>query len=161
MATGQAIVIVIVVSLIVGLGRGYLGATSVGVATVPAAIIGGLSQLVAAVIGWAFGSWLTAFVARIIFHGRTNTLEMLRVLGYTWVYRVIGIIPVVGVPIGAVLSIIGNTIGIREASELDTLRAILTAVISGVIIYIIIVGIVSSMNAVFVAIGLAPGAAPM
>jgi hypothetical protein len=139
-ATGQAAFVVIVVSLIVGFVAGYLEASAGGVGIVQTAIVGALNQLLAALIAWAFGAWLTAFVAKVIFHGRTNTLEMLRLLGFTWIFRIVGIIPVVGLPIGVVLSIIGNTIGIQTVAGLDSSRAILTSLVSGVVIGIIIVG---------------------
>ncbi len=67
-------------------------------------------------------------------------MEMLRLLGFTWIFRIVGIVPVVGLPIGAVLSFIGNTVGIREVAGLDLSRAILTSLISGVITAIIIGG---------------------
>lgn len=139
-ATGPAAVIVIVVSLILGIIAGYGRASTAGLALVPSAVAVGISQLVTALIAWAIGSWLAAFLGKVIFHGRTNTLEMLRVFGFTWIFRVIGIVPVVGFPIGVILSVIANIVAIREVAELDSSKAILTAVMSGLVIAIVIAG---------------------
>jgi len=100
-------------------------------------IVGIILSLISAIIGWLIGGWLTAFVATTFFQGKTNTGEMLRVLGYTRIFSILGVIPIIGGLVGAILGIIGNVIGIREAAEFDTTKAILTAVIVFVIVLII------------------------
>jgi hypothetical protein len=56
----------------------------------------------------------------------------------------------------AILSIIGNVIGIREAAEFDTTKAILTAIIAGVIVFIV----VAVLTGLFVGIALV-GSSPL
>lgn len=137
-ATGQAAIIVVVVSILVGFISTFLKTDPTGksygiVAAVAFAVLG----LIVALIGWWLGSWIAAFVAKSFFQGKTDTGEMLRVFGYTYVFNILGIIPVLAI-VGAILGIIGTVIGIREAAEFDTTKAILTAIIAGVIEFIII-----------------------
>ncbi len=99
-----------------------------------------IASLLTVVIGWLFGSWLTAFVAKKFFNGDTNTAEMKRVLGHTFIFQIIPVI-------GGFLAIVGNVIGIREAAGFDTTKAILTAIISGVIA-IVIAGIIFAIVAI-------------
>ena len=89
-------------------------------------------------------------VAKTFFQGKTNTGEMLRVTGFTYVFQILGVIPVVGGLVGAILSIIGNIIGVREAAEFDTTKAILTSIIAGVIAFIIVAIIVGGLTAVLI-----------
>ncbi|MCL4505866.1 MAG: YIP1 family protein [Chloroflexi bacterium] len=126
-ATQSAALIVIVVAVIVGIVNGVLSRSFIGTLLVVV-----ITQL----IGWGLGSWVLAFVAKQFFQGDTNTSEMLRVTGYTSVFRIIGVIPFLGI-VGAILQIVANIIGIREAAGFDTTKAILTAIISGIIVFIV------------------------
>jgi hypothetical protein len=62
--------------------------------------------------------------------------EMLRVTGYTSIFQILGIIPILGI-VGSLLQAVANVIGIREAASFDTTKAILTVVIEWVVIFII------------------------
>ncbi len=136
--TGEAAIIVLVVSALVGFAGAFMGAVpgggAVGVVT---AVLFAVVSIIVALIAWVVGSWLTAFVATTFFKGKTNTSEMMRVTGYTRIFGILGVIPILGI-VGAILSIIGNVIGIREAAEFDTTKAILTAIIAGVIVFIVV-----------------------
>jgi Yip1 domain len=133
-ATPQAAAIVVVVALIVGILTGLLfTALGAGGGLIGAVIRG----LVTALIGWAIGSWVFAFVSKTFFQGKTDTGEMMRVFGYTNIFQLLGIIPVLGTIVGLILSVIGAIIGIREASEFDTTKAILTGAVGFVILLIV------------------------
>jgi hypothetical protein len=158
-ATTEAGIIVVVVSLIVGIIGAFVGVgvpgvtTNPEVSTVSIAIVAAITGLIASVLGWLVGGWVTAFVARQFFQGKTDTGEMLRVFGYTRIFSLFGIVPIIGGIIGAILGIIGNIIGIREAAEFDTTKAILTAIIAGIIVFflvVIVAGIIGGILAVIV-----------
>jgi Yip1 domain len=139
-ATNMAAIIVVVVSAIVGLISG--------------GITGIVIQLLGGLLGWAFSSWLTAFIAKKFFNGNTNTGEMLRVFGHSYIFQIVGIIPIVGPLVGAVLQAIGNFFGVREAAEVDNTKAIIIVVIAA--IAAMLIGVV--LAAVGVALGMGAGA---
>jgi hypothetical protein len=152
-ATTPAAIIVVVMAII----GGILGAISIGIAgsfvTDPAQLaqlgspVGtAIKTIVSAIIGWLIGSWVFAFVAGL-FGGKTNTSEMLRVFGFTQIFQILGIIPCIGGIAALVLSVIGAIIGIREAAEFDTTKAIVTGVVGLVVLFIVsaIVGTVLAL----------------
>ena len=146
--TMMAAIIVVVVSIIVGAVGALLSSRSYLLAVV---------QLIVALIGWGLGGWLLAFVAKTFFQGKTNTGEMLRVTGFTYIFGILGVIPIIGGLIGAILQIIGNVIGVREAAEFDTTKAILTSVIAGVIIFVVEAVILGALVAVLLVGAVATG----
>ncbi len=114
------------------------------------AITGAIGGLVIGLIGWVFTSWVLSFVATQL-GGKTNFSEMLRVTGYVAVFNVISvvnilrIIPFLGWLAGlitfavAVLSLVGYVIGVREAAEFDTGKAVITAIVAIVVNVVIVV----------------------
>jgi hypothetical protein len=130
-ATSMAAIIVIVVAVLVGLISGLIGSGRSLIYTL-------IYTVAVQLIAWGVGSWLLAFIAKQLFHGDTDTGEMLRVTGYTSIFQILGIIPVLGI-IGSILQAVANIIGIREAASFDTTKAILTVVIEWAIILIITV----------------------
>ncbi|HEY3288715.1 MAG TPA: YIP1 family protein [Anaerolineae bacterium] len=128
-ALQPAIVIVVVVAVLVGLISGLIGGNL---------IFNLVLTVVSQLISWALGSWVLAFVAKTVYKGEATTSQMLRVTGYTAIFRIIGIIPFLGF-IGGILQAIANIIGVREANPgFDNTKAIITAIIAWVVIAIII-----------------------
>jgi hypothetical protein len=140
-ATSMAAIVVIVVAVLVGLFSGLIS-NSHGV------LYSLVYAVVTQLIGWVIGSWLLAFIAKQLFHGDTDMNEMLRVTGYTSVFQILGIIPVVGI-IGSLLQAAANVIGIREAASFDTTKAILTVIIEWVIVLVISLIIAGILAAIF------------
>jgi hypothetical protein len=138
-ATSMAAIIVVVVAVLVGLISGLISSGRSLVYTL-------VYTVIVQLISWAIGSWLLAFIAKQFFHGDTDTGEMLRVTGYTSIFQILGVIPVVGSIIGGLLQVVANVIGIREAAGFDTTKAILTVVIEWVII-LVISGIIGAILA--------------
>jgi hypothetical protein len=142
-ATSQAAIIVIVVSFLAALG----GAGGMLLARVGAgsAILGFfVNWLVNGIlIGWIGWAILTYFVGTLLFKGKTDVPEMLRVLGYASAPRLLGLlsfIPCVGWLFslaGWILSLIAGIIAIREAMEFETGHAIITVVLSWLIAFVI------------------------
>ncbi|MCL5999133.1 MAG: YIP1 family protein [Chloroflexi bacterium] len=142
-ATGSAALIVVVVAVVAGVISGLIDSSAYG------GILGNLIyKVLSALIVWALGSWLLAFVAKTFFQGKTDTSEMMRVTGYTYVFQILSAIPVLGF-IGWILQVVANVIAIREAAEFDTTKAILSAIIAYVIVFIV-VGLI--LGAIFAAI---------
>ena len=81
------------------------------------------------IIGWFIWAWLSAFIAEKVFDVQTtDTGEMLRTTGYAYAPRALGLIPFLGF-IGAIWSLVAIVIGMRQAAEMTTTQAIITAVI--------------------------------
>ncbi|MCC7162885.1 MAG: YIP1 family protein [Anaerolineae bacterium] len=148
-ATSTAAIIVAVVSLISGVVGAIvvstignqLPATPGGISpTNP--IMYAIQTIVLGFIGWGVGSWVMGFVGNML-GGKTNTGEMLRVFGFASIFNLLGIIPCLGL-IGWILGIIATVIGIREAAEVSTGKAVAIGVIGFVAILIVsvVIGIV-------------------
>lgn len=94
-------------------------------------------------IGWIGWSILTYYVGTLLFKGKTDVPEMMRVLGFASAPRLLGIfgiIPCVGwiaSLAGWVLALIAGVIAIREAMEFDTTNAVVTVAISWVIALVV------------------------
>ncbi len=155
-ATSQAAIIVVVMAIIGGIlaavvvgiaGNSLSGSLPQGVAAPTPSAFGTLiSTIINTIIGWLVGSWVFAFVSTTFFGGKTNMWEMARVFGFTQVFQILNIVPCIGWLAALVLSVIGAIIGIREASEFDTNKAILTGVIGfiGVVVVTFIIGLILS-----------------
>jgi hypothetical protein len=136
-ALTPALIIVIVVAVLVGLIGGLIGNTLVF-----SLVVTVVSQL----ITWLLGSWLLAFIAKLFFKGNATTSSMLRIMGHTAIFQILGVIPVIGI-IGGILQAVANVIGVREANGFDTTKAILTVIIEFVVVLVItgiIVGVVTA-----------------
>jgi hypothetical protein len=143
-ATMTAAIIVVVMAIITGvLGAVVLGVVGSGLpAGTPGTnpVVFAIKTIIQAIISWLIGGWVIAFVSKTFFGGKTDTMEMLRVFGYTQIFQIIGIVPCLGTIVALVLSLIAAVIGIREASEFDTTKAILTGIVAFIVL--LIVGVV-------------------
>jgi hypothetical protein len=157
-ATGSAVMVLVIFSVIAGIISGALfpvqmqlqmqqspelqqalfelgidPATFLGVGALVAAAAGAVLNPLISLLGWLIFSSLNAFVANRFFGGNTDTSQIMRVFGYAYVFAPIGALPCIGLVV-LVLSLVANTIGVREAADLDTGNAILTVIVSLVII---------------------------
>ncbi len=95
-ATTIAGVIVVVVAVLVGLVTTVLLGAAAGLGGVAVNPVGVFVRgIVGSLVGWLIGSWVTALVAGW-FGGKTDTGEMLRVLGFVQIFGLLGIVPVIG-----------------------------------------------------------------
>jgi len=163
-ATKTAAIIVVLISIVRGFMQGLvqldpnsgLFSTDFVRGVISAIIVGVLG-----IVAWVVGSWILAFVANML-GGKTNTQEMMRVTGYVAIFGIVSLLillivllPGLGCLVGlmslivAILSIIGYVIGVREAAEFSTGKAISAAIIAG-IVNMLIVGILGgSLLAIF------------
>jgi hypothetical protein len=130
-AIKEAAIIVLVVSLLSAIGGGIASGNFILSFLV--------NWIVAILVGWIGWAILTYFVGSLLFKGKSDIVEMMRVLGYASAPKLLGLfgfIPCVGWLIalaGWVLSLIAGFIAVREAMEFDTVDAIVTILISWVV----------------------------
>lgn len=126
-ATGQAATVVAlaaVASAIGAIGEGGAG------------IIG---MLIGTLLGWALWSWITYFIGTRFFGGTATWGELARTIGFAQTPRlllVLAIIPVVGGLVNFVVAIwllVAGVVAIRQALDVTTGKAVLTAVIGWVV----------------------------
>ena len=122
-ATGQAFVVVVLAAVCAGIGGLGSGAS------------GFLSGLIGAILGWLSWSAVTMLVGTRLFGGTADWGELLRTLGFAQapgVLAIFGIIPVLGALAKFVVAIwllVTGIVAIRQALDIDTGKAILTALV--------------------------------
>lgn len=133
-ATAEAATVVAVASLLAALGAG-LGA--------PRFVGGFLVEFLAGILlYWLLWSWVTMMVGTRVFGSHASHLEVARPLGYANGARALGLLSVLGCVFGPVglaawaLSLVIGVIAVREAMELSTERAIVTAAAGWVVVVI-------------------------
>ena len=147
-ATTQALTVVIIVAIASGIGSG-IGALlgNQGAGAFLMALIGGI---ILAIIGWLVWSVIVYFVGTSLFGGSATIGEMLRTVGFAQspnVLAILSFIPLLGgliVFAASIWALIALIIGIRQALDFTTGKAVLTAII-GWIVYIIIIAIIGGI----------------
>jgi len=144
----QAAIIVVVVSLIAGVGAGVGAAISDTGSPIGAFF---LTWIAGVLLSWILWAVLTYAVGVFLFKGKTDIPEMMRVLGYANAPALLGIfaiIPCLGwiaALVGAILSLIAGFLAVREAMQFDTVKAIITVVIAWIVSF----GINLGLQAIF------------
>ena len=132
-STAEAGVVVVVASVLGAFGSLFVNG-----------LWGFIATIAILLIGWFVWAWLSAFIAQKVFNvTTTDTGEMLRTTGYAYAPRVLGIIPFLGF-IGALWSLVAIIVGMRQAGEMTTVQAVITAVI-GFLPAVIAMAIVTAM----------------
>lgn len=135
-ATGQAMLVVVIVALATGIG------------TLSVAGVGGLFVgIITALVGWAIWAWITYFVGTTLFRTaetKANWGELARTLGFAQspgVLRVFGLIPGIGPVIffgASVWQLVAMVVAIRQALDYtSTWRAVGVALV-GFIPYVLL-----------------------
>ena len=136
--TGTAAILVLTVGLVTGF---FGGLFPIGTLTINGTVIqaglpfAALNMIVRALsdlVGWFVGATICALVAASFFRGLTNRGEMLRVFGFTSLFKLLSIFPLAIVP-ALIFSAIGVVIAVREAAEFDMGSAVATAAIATII----------------------------
>ena len=132
-ALTEAAIIVAVVALLSGVGSA-IGSDNF--------VLGFLSTLIWAFVGWFIWAGVTYWVGTSLFEGQADLGEMLRVLGYAQVpgiLRVLTFIPCLGWIIGIVAwiwSLAAAFIAVRQGLDVDNTKALLTVLIGWFIVFI-------------------------
>lgn len=123
-ATGQAMAVVVIVSLLGSIGQVFgNGGLKVVIFTA-----------VSALVGWALMALVSLGVGKML-GGKSDLGELLRALGFAYTPQAFGIIPFLGPVLAFVLGIIAWVQALRAALDLSTGKAILTAFLS-LVVYI-------------------------
>jgi len=128
-ATSQAAVVVAVAAI-----ASAIGASGRGTGGIVAGLIG-------AFLSWGISSGLAYYVGTRFFGGTADWGELLRTLGFAQapgVLNVLGIIPGLGGLVTFAVTIwvlVAQVVAIRQALDVDTGKAILTAVVSMLIVF--------------------------
>ncbi len=137
-ATGQAVIIVIVMALYSGIvvaAALALLSSSLPPGTVGSPLGPGFRNIISTISVWLVGSWVFAFVSTRFYGGKASTGEMLRVFGFTQVFQVLVVFPLFGAIVRFALIVISAIIGVREAAEIDTAKAVLTGIVGFIVLY--------------------------
>lgn len=130
-ATGQAAIVVTGVALITGLGYA-LGAQLTG----RDALLTFFLTIVWTYLSWFLWSVVTTALGRLLF-GRTTALaEMLRVTGFAYAPLSLAIVPFIGGLIGALWTLAGLFLAVRQGLDIGDLKAFFT-VLAGFVLYVL------------------------
>lgn len=129
-ATSQAALIVLVVAIAQGIGSYNGGVTSM------------IGSIIGALVGWVVWSAVTYFIGSTIFKGTADIGELMRTLGFAQsagVLYVLRIIPILGWLVWLIVTIwilVAGIIAIRQALDISTGKAIVTAIIGWLVVAI-------------------------
>lgn len=138
--TQEALMVVILVSVLNGIGSFLAGLIGGGIGS---ALVGLIVGLVLGIVNYYIWAYVTYFVGTNLFNGTADVGEMLRTLGYASAPRALGFlvfIPCLGALaalVGAIWALVAGVIAVRQALDFDTTKAVLTVIIGWVIIFII------------------------
>jgi hypothetical protein len=127
-ATGQAAGVVILVAIAQAIGGAGQGGYGI------------FAGVISALLGWLLWAGITYLIGAKLFGGTATWGELLRTIGFAQtpgVLHVLGIIPVLGgiIRFGVVIWVlIAGIIAIRQALDISTGKAILTAVVGWLVI---------------------------
>ena len=135
--TLPAAVIVVLVSLVSGVGNGLFNGF-----IHESFISGFLGSLIGVLLGWLLWSAVTWFVGTRFFKGEADLGQMLRVIGFAYIPMVLSIIPCIGGFIGILWAIAAGFIAIRQGLDLDDMKAFFTVVV-GAVAYIALIALLN------------------
>ena len=119
-----------------------VSAVAQGIAALHHGTNGIIGSLLGALIAWVVAAAVVYLVGATLFKGTANVGELMRTLGFAQapgVFYVLGLIPVLGwlaTPIVAIWILIADIIAIRQALDIDTWKAIVTAFVAWLVVMI-------------------------
>jgi len=146
-ATGQALAVVVIVSICAGIGAGITGAMKGG-ETVSGFFMGLIFGIIGSIIAWFIFSLLCFWLGTTLFKGpdtKSSLAELLRTLGFAYtpgVLNIFSFIPFIGpiIPFATwIWTIIAAVIAVRQACDYTTGRAVGTVIVAAIIPLIIMV----------------------
>jgi hypothetical protein len=126
-ALNQAAVVVIVAAILNAIGQGTRGLLAV------------LVVAVLNLIAFAIYVAVATVVSKGLFQGRTDFNEMARTLGYAYIWYALGILALIPFGggllafIGWIAAVVAGVIALRESSEFDTTKAVVTVIIAAIV----------------------------
>lgn len=137
--TGPAALIVIIVSIISGLGNGFFNTFSDK--SFFSGFIGGVLSVL---LGWLLWSAVTWFVGTNLFKGQADLGEMLRVIGFAYSPQILSIIPCIGGIVGAIWTLAAGFVAVRQGLDLDNTKTFMTIAV-GFLAYLALVALVNTI----------------
>lgn len=148
-ATTQAALVVAIVAVVGGLVGGAISAAFDG------SFIGTfISTLISAFIGWFVWSIVTYFVGTMLFGGKADLGQMLRVLGFAQAPGILAAIPICGAFVGWIWTLVCTFIAIRQGLDLDNTKAALTAVVAFIAVFVVSLIIGGILAAIGLTVGI-------
>lgn len=150
-ATGEALIVVIIVAIAAGIGALVRGPG------------GFIMTILGALIGWVVFAFLTYVIGTALFRGTATYGEMLRTLGYAYspgvldILTLVAVIPCLG-PLVALLVVlvtfvwrlVTTVVAVRQALDFDTTKAILTCILGwlvALVVTIVLAGFGAGLSA--------------
>jgi len=147
-ATGQALLVVVMASLSAGIGHGISGLMKGGAGGIGFFFTNLVTGAIGSLIAWFIFSLLCFWLGTTLFKGpntRSNLGELLRVLGSAdspALLNIFAFIPFIGplIPfVTMIWTIIAAVVGVRQACDFTTGRAVGTVLVAAIIPLIILV----------------------
>jgi hypothetical protein len=133
-ATSQAATVVGIVAICSAFGGAVRFGTGAG-GSVGGAVTAFIGGLILAFIGWIAWSYITYWIGTSIFKGQATPGELLRTIGFAQtpgILNILQFVPFLGGLVSLVVffwSIIAGVIALRQALDISTGQAVITAVI--------------------------------
>ena len=150
-ATNQAVLVVVIASVCSGIGTAIAGQMTGGLSGL---IFGLVMGAVSALVGWFIWSFITYFIGTKLFKGPQTEAtygQLLRCIGFSDTPQILGIlsfIPVLGWAISllaSIWSLVAMVIGVRQALDFSTGRAVATCIV-GFVVLVIILALVAMLT---------------
>lgn len=147
-ATGQALLVVVMASLSAGIGHGINGLMKGGAGGIGFFFTNLVTGAIGSLIAWFIFSLLCFWLGTTLFKGpdtRSTLGELLRVLGFAdspALLNIFAFIPFIGpiIPfVTMIWTIIAAVVGVRQACDFTTGRAVGTVLVAAIIPLIILV----------------------
>ncbi|NJN66509.1 MAG: hypothetical protein HC884_07240 [Chloroflexaceae bacterium] len=149
-ATGTSGIIIIAVYMLIGCVQAMIAPASTEETTSLMVKLYGIGmftgyQLFQALFAWVVGGVINTFLATRLFRGTINLAQMMRIIGYVSVFRLLELATIAGGLTQAIffvwyaLLLIGHGVGIRAVAKIDAPRAAATAVLAGVPMYFLMI----------------------
>ncbi len=89
------------------------------------------------IVGYFLYAYLAYYIGTSLFGGTADFGELRRVLGYAYTPSIFAWVPCIGFIVAGIWTFAAGIIAIRQALDVDTTKAVLTALISVAVIFII------------------------
>ena len=143
-ATNQAVLVVVLASVCSGIGAALAGQMTGGMSGL---VVGLVMGVISALVGWFIWSFITYFIGTRVFKGPQTEAtygQLLRCIGFSDTPQILGIlsfVPVLGWAISflaALWSLVAMVIGVRQALDFSTGRAIATCIVGFIVLVVVL-----------------------
>lgn len=143
--------VIVSVYILIGLIDGYIVATANDVGSAMQIVTVGMTggyQLFTGLFVWVVGGYLNALIASKVFRGNVNIGQMMRIIGYASMFRILGTIPLAGFTLFGIalnmkflsylLTLVGSGVGLHASSRIGIVKTIITTITAGAILFFLV-----------------------